>query len=90
MNNTSLWRKRQIQHIKVAIYPIASILMGVFVTCISMLTFALVYIVARHLPLSEPLAFLVAFVWSLYPIGMDVLRQGLPAYNRYYIIKESK
>jgi len=40
--------------------------------------------------MSEILAFLGALIWSLYPIGMDVLRQGFPAYNRYYIIKESK
>ena len=89
MNRSSLWRKRQIQHIKVAVYPIASILMGVFVTFVSMLTFALVYTVLRHLPLSEPLAFLGALIWSLYPICLDVLRQGFPAYNRYYIIKEA-
>jgi hypothetical protein len=40
--------------------------------------------------MSEILAFLGALIWSLYPIVMDVLRQGFPAYNRYYIIKESK
>jgi hypothetical protein len=90
MHNTSLWRKRQIQHIKVAVYPVASILMGVFVSIVSMFTFALVYTVLRHLFMSEILAFLGALIWSLYPIGMDVLRQGFPAYNRYYIIKESK
>jgi hypothetical protein len=56
-----------------------SILLNLFgdllILAISLCTFALVYVICNHFHLPEPYEFIVAILWSCYPMGMSVVRQ---------------
>lgn len=80
MVKSSLWRKRQIQRITTVCNPIVEMILAVFIATVSTCTFALVYTILRHSSVPETLCFLVAFVWSWYPIGTSVWRQVFPAF----------
>lgn len=80
MVKSSLWRKRQIQQVTTVCKPIVETAIDVFIASVSTCTFALVYTILRHSSVPEFLCFLVALVWSCYPIGASVWRQMFPAF----------
>lgn len=45
-----------------------------FVMAVCLCTFAIVYVICNHFHLPEPYEFIVAILWSCYPMGMSVVR----------------